>query len=85
MGGWRADRYTGRQDRETGSGEEGRTDWGWDNGTQRGRREGNGTGREGRRGERRRLAGRREALCLETRRQEARPCLGVRRGWKKQG
>lgn len=32
-GGWRAERYTDMQDREIGSGGEGRKDWG--NGTQR--------------------------------------------------
>lgn len=37
---WREHKYTDKQDRETGSAEEERKDWGWDNGTQRERREG---------------------------------------------
>lgn len=65
-------RYTGKQGKERGSGEEGRGDWGSDSGTQRGSRGGGETRREVRPGER----SSQKTLCLE------RQWEKVRRGWE---
>lgn len=75
---WREQRYTGKQDRETESGEEGRKEWGWYSVTQRERQGGQQTMREERQGGRRKPPG---SLCFERWWQRVRPCLRGRRGW----